>query len=193
MRERQGVGPTALQGDDLTVRLMRGQGFGVLVRRCVGSHEILRLFIAGFLSLSLWLAGSAGVFADQSGVHLEQLVIVTSSGPHPFLVEVMRSETERERGLMFRRSLPENRGMLFDFETERLVEMWMKNTFVPLDMVFISRAGKGVGLAENTEPLSERIISSGAPAAGVLEINAGVAAKIGLRVGDLVRHPLFSK
>lgn len=159
----------------------------------VGSRETLRPFCVGLLVMILCLAGSASVLGDQTSVKVEQLIIATSSGAHPFLVEVMRTELERERGLMFRRALPEDRGMLFDFETERLVEMWMRNTFIPLDMVFISKSGKVVGLAENTEPLSDRIISSGAPAAGVLEVNAGVAAKIGLKIGDLVRHPLFSK
>jgi uncharacterized membrane protein (UPF0127 family) len=125
--------------------------------------------------------------------NLERLEIVTASGIHEFSVEVMRSGLQRERGLMFRRFLPQERGMLFDFAAERPVTMWMKNTYLPLDMIFIGRAGKVVGLAENTEPLSEKIISSGAPAYGVLEVNAGTAARIGLRIGDSVRHPLFDK
>jgi uncharacterized protein len=124
---------------------------------------------------------------------LERLEIVTASGTHEFSVEVMRSEQQRERGLMFRRFLPQERGMLFAFATERPVVMWMKNTYLPLDMIFIGRAGKVVGLAENTEPLSEKIIPSGAPAYGVLEVNAGTAARIGLRIGDSVHHPLFDK
>ena len=105
----------------------------------------------------------------------------------------MRSGPQRERGLMFRRFLPQDRGMLFDFGTERPVMMWMKNTYLPLDMIFISRAGKVSGTRQNTEPLSEKIIPSGAPAYGVLEVNAGTAARIGLRIGDDVRHPLFAK
>jgi uncharacterized membrane protein (UPF0127 family) len=125
--------------------------------------------------------------------NLERLEIVTASGTHEFSVEVMRGGPQRERGLMFRRFLPQDRGMLFDFATERPVTMWMKNTYLPLDMIFIGRAGKVVGLAENTEPLSEKIIPSGAPAYGVLEVNAGTAAHIGLRVGDSVRHPMFDK
>jgi uncharacterized protein len=125
--------------------------------------------------------------------NLERLEIVTASGTHEFSVEVMRTEQQRERGLMFRRFLPQQRGMLFDFATERRVMMWMKNTYLPLDMIFISRAGKVVGLAENTEPLSEKIISSRAPTYGVLEVNAGTAARIGLRIGDSVHHPLFDK
>jgi uncharacterized protein len=124
---------------------------------------------------------------------LERLEIVTASGTHEFSVEVMRTGPQLERGLMFRRFLPQDRGMLFDFGTERPVMMWMKNTYLPLDMIFIGRAGKVVGLAENTEPLSEKIISSGAPAYGVLEVNAGTAARIGLRIGDSVHHPLFGK
>jgi uncharacterized membrane protein (UPF0127 family) len=125
--------------------------------------------------------------------NLEKLEIVTASGTHQFSVEVMRGGPQRERGLMFRRFLPQERGMLFDFAIERPVMMWMKNTYLPLDMIFIGRAGKVVGLAENTEPLSQKIIPSGAPAYGVLEVNAGTAARIGLRIGDSVRHPLFDK
>jgi uncharacterized membrane protein (UPF0127 family) len=126
-------------------------------------------------------------------VKLETLEIVTASGVHPFSVEVMRTEEERERGLMFRQFLAEDRGMLFDFKTERVVMMWMKNTYLPLDMIFIARAGKVVSIAENAAPLSEKIISSGVPAFAVLEVTAGTAARIGLRIGDLVRHPIFSR
>jgi uncharacterized membrane protein (UPF0127 family) len=106
-------------------------------------------------------------------------------------VEVARTDPERERGLMFRRFLPKDRGMLFAFETERPLMMWMKNTYLPLDMIFIARSGKVVGVAENTTPLSEHTISSGVPAFAVLEVNAGTAARIGLRIGDTVRHPVF--
>lgn len=124
---------------------------------------------------------------------LERLQIVTASGTHEFSVEVMRSGPQRERGLMFRRFLPQERGMLFAFATEQPLTMWMKNTYLPLDMIFIGRAGTVVGFAENTEPLSKKIIPSGAPAYGVLEVNAGTSARIGLRIGDSVRHPLFDK
>jgi uncharacterized membrane protein (UPF0127 family) len=122
---------------------------------------------------------------------LEKLEITTSSGSHSFSVEVMRTPAELERGLMFRRFLPADRGMLFDFKTEKTVMMWMKNTYLPLDMIFISKAGRVVAFAENAEPLSETIIPSGKPTFSVLEVNAGVAAKIDLKVGDEVHHPLF--
>jgi uncharacterized membrane protein (UPF0127 family) len=122
---------------------------------------------------------------------LEKLEIDTASGPHILQVEVMHTEQERERGLMFRKYLPKDRGMLFDFPVEQPVMMWMKNTYIPLDMVFVDHNGRVVGIARNAEPLSETIIPSGAPAAGVLEINGGEAAALGLETGDVVHHPLF--
>ncbi len=124
---------------------------------------------------------------------LETLTFKTASGPVAFNVEVMRTDAERERGLMFRRFLPADRGMLFDFKAEQSVMMWMKNTYIPLDMVFMSRTGSVVSIAENTEPLSERIIPSGAPTYAVLEINGGAARKAGLKVGDQAEHAMFQK
>ena len=122
---------------------------------------------------------------------LEGLDIVTKSGLHHLDVEVMRSDAGREKGLMFRRALPADRGMLFDFKADQPVMMWMKNTYLPLDMVFISRDGKVVNVAENAEPLSEAIIASDGPVFSVLEINAGEARAFGVQPGDEVRHPMF--
>jgi uncharacterized membrane protein (UPF0127 family) len=122
---------------------------------------------------------------------IERLTIETASGAHDFYVEVMRTGPERERGLMFRRNLAQDHGMLFDFKVERPVAMWMKNTYLPLDMIFLSKTGTVVGLAENAEPLSEKIIASGAPAYSVLEVNAGTASRISLAIGDRVYHPIF--
>jgi uncharacterized protein len=153
----------------------------------VRSVSILFGFLGGFALLSGFLESEARA---QS---LEKLAIVTASGTHEFSVEVMRTGPELEHGLMFRRFLPPDRGMLFDFKTERPVMMWMKNTYLPLDMVFIAKSGRVVGIAENAEPLSEKIIPSGAPTYGVLELNAGTAAKIDLKLGDEVRHALFGK
>ena len=124
---------------------------------------------------------------------LENLTLVTSSGEHAFKVEVMRTDEQRARGLMFRRHMPADRGMLFDFKTEQRVMMWMRNTYIPLDMVFITRAGVVVNVAEDTEPMSERTIPSAGPAYAVLEVNAGVARRIGLKAGDQVKHTLFSR
>ncbi len=161
-------------------------------RKGAGPALLLSLqavIVAIFLVGSVPLAAETGQGAAQEG--LETLQLVTAGGAHDFSVEVMRTPEQRQRGLMFRRFLPQNRGMLFLFEAERPVAMWMKNTYLPLDMVFIGKTGRVVGLAENAEPLSEKIIPSGAPTYAVLELNAGVAAKIGLKIGDALRYPAF--
>ena len=131
--------------------------------------------------------------AQQVEAGLEPLTIVTASGSHAFSVEVMRTDEERAKGLMFRRFMPQDRGMLFDFKREEPIAMWMKNTYLPLDMVFMNRAGRVTHIAQNAEPLSERIIPSGGPVYAVLEINAGVAKAIGIKVGDNVQNALFRK
>lgn len=122
---------------------------------------------------------------------LEHLQIVTASGAHDFRVEVARTSDQRARGLMFRRSMPQDHGMLFDFGVETPVSMWMKNTYIPLDMVFVSRKGVVTSIATDTTPFSEAVISSGKPAFAVIELNAGAARRIGLAPGDVVRHPSF--
>lgn len=149
---------------------------------------IAALALGGLLSPAPGLAQSAAPAGE-----LESLTLVTSSGEHVFKVEVMRTDEQRARGLMFRRHMPADRGMLFDFKTEQRVMMWMRNTYIPLDMIFITRTGIVVNVAEDTEPLSERTIPSAAPAYAVLEVNAGVARRIGLKPGDQVKHPLFSR
>jgi uncharacterized membrane protein (UPF0127 family) len=121
----------------------------------------------------------------------DTLTIVTATGSHPFKVETMRTDAELERGLMFRRKMAADRGMLCDFGSPRVVTMWMKNTYLPLDMVFIAGDGHVVSVKENAEPLSETTISSGDAALGVLEVNAGTAKRIGLKPGDSVENPMF--
>jgi len=123
---------------------------------------------------------------------VETLVITTAQGPRNFEVEVMRTDEERARGLMFRRYMPADRGMLFDFKDTQPVMMWMKDTFIPLDMLFIRKDGSIARIAENTEPHSTRTIASGEPVLAVLELNGGIAAKLGIKAGDRVQHPLFT-
>lgn len=150
-----------------------------------------RFALSALAAAGLALAAAGG--AAQAQEALERVEIVSGGKTHVFQTEVMRSDAERARGLMHRRYLPEDRGMLFDFKTEQPVAMWMKNTYLPLDMIFIAKDGRIVNIAENTEPMSERTIASGAPSLAVLEINAGVSAKLGLKAGDRVRHSLFGK
>ena len=123
---------------------------------------------------------------------LQTLEIATKSGVHVFSVEMATTDQEREKGLMFRKELPDGRGMLFDFSPEQMVSMWMKNTYISLDMIFIRADGRVLRVAENTEPFSIRIIASGGPVKGVLEVVAGSARKYGIEPGDRVAHPLFS-
>jgi uncharacterized protein len=129
--------------------------------------------------------------AARADSELETLQFVTRTGKHDFAVEVMRTPEQQGRGLMYRRYMPDNRGMLFAFGRINVVTMWMKNTYIPLDMVFVGRDGKVATIAYSTEPLSEKTISSGAPVWAVVELNAGAAASIGLATGDVVRHPIF--
>jgi len=139
--------------------------------------------------LALWLAlAFAGPAAAQA---LEPLTIVTASGEHAFQVEIANTVDQRAKGLMYRRFMPADRGMLFEFETNAPVGFWMENTYISLDMVFISPNGTVTRVFPNAEPMSQAVIPSGGPCLGVLEINAGVAAKIGLAVGDKVRAAFF--
>ncbi len=121
----------------------------------------------------------------------EHLTIDTASGAHVFEVEVMRSRPELEKGLMFRKSMSADHGMLFDFGQPQNVSMWMKNTYLPLDMVFIGADGKIVNVAHDAVPMSEKIIPSAGTVLGVLEVNAGVADKIGVKPGDAVKASIF--
>lgn len=137
--------------------------------------------------------GAIGMVPVARAANLETLEIITSTGVVPLSVEVMRTNEELQHGLMFRKELPEGRGMLFDFRPERDVAMWMKNTLIPLDMIFIQANGRILRIAENTEVQSEKIIPSGGPVRGVLEVIAGTARKLGIKPGDRVAHPLFSQ
>jgi uncharacterized membrane protein (UPF0127 family) len=122
---------------------------------------------------------------------LDRLEIATASGGHVFNVEVVSDEAGREKGLMYRRYMPQDRGMLFNFNEEAPVAFWMKNTYIPLDMIFISRKGVVTSIVANAEPLSERLIPSGGPVYAVLEVNGGVAQRIGLKAGDKVKDAIF--
>ena len=108
---------------------------------------------------------------------------------HAFAVELATNDAERARGLMFRKELPEGRGMLFDFVHEAPVAFWMHNTYIPLDMIFIRGDGSILRIAENTEPMSDRLIPSGGPVRAVLEVIGGTARKLGIAPGDRVAEP----
>ena len=121
----------------------------------------------------------------------DNLVVHTAQGEFPFSIEIADDPSERSRGLMFREEMPARHGMLFDFGATRQVNMWMKNTPMSLDMVFIGKDGIVVNVAERTEPFSEAVISSAGPVDYVLELRAGIAKLIGLKAGDRLEHRIF--
>lgn len=145
----------------------------------------------GFVRLTALaaLCALAVVSVAIAAVKLEPLTFETASGPKTFQIEVADTPKQREVGLMYRRSMPEDHGMLFDFGRPQDISMWMQNTYVSLDMVFVGEDGRVTRVAENTEPLSTRIISSEGPARYVVELLAGSAKRIGLKSGDKVVHP----
>lgn len=149
-----------------TTRRIKAAGIGLVVALGLGAATLL----------------SAG--ADPAGT------LVTRSGQHDIQIEVADTPDEREYGLMNRQSLPADTGMLFDFEIDRPVTMWMKNTYIPLDMVFMDAKGTVTHIAVNAQPLSLDLIESGGPVRYVLELNGGAAARYGLKVGDRLDHPL---
>ena len=145
------------------------------------------LNIAAAFAVGLMLLPMTAKSAEQ-----QSLEIASKNGVHVFQVELAVTDEERQKGLMFRKTLPESTGMLFDFKRDQDVSMWMHNTYVSLDMIFIRSDGRILRIAQNTEPLSTRIIPSNGPVKGVLEVVSGTAQKYGIEPGDRVGHPLFN-
>jgi uncharacterized membrane protein (UPF0127 family) len=148
---------------------------------------VLRL--AAVFLVAAWVP--LGALAPAQAAGRATIEIVSSNGVHPFSVELATNDAERARGLMFRKALPEGQGMLFDFKRDQPVSFWMHNTYISLDMIFISSDGRIVHIVENAKPLSDDMIPSGAPVRGVLEVIAGTAQKLGIAPGDRVAGSIF--
>jgi uncharacterized membrane protein (UPF0127 family) len=149
---------------------------------------LLALLALGILSLAFPAAGRGAELSKAP------LSIRTADGiEHRFTVELASTEPEREQGLMFRTTLAPDAGMLFDFKEVEPVVMWMKDTNLPLDMLFIAKDGRIIRIAERTVPFSLTMISSGGAVLGVLELNGGTAARLKIKPGDLVIHPIFER
>jgi uncharacterized membrane protein (UPF0127 family) len=165
-----------------------------------GSHDMavgqvcdgigVRLLRSGYLWLWLALLLVSPAWG-QVGFEEAPLTIESSAGTLAFQVEVAATPEQRRQGLMFRESLEADRGMLFNFGRTAPVTMWMRNTFVSLDMLFIDENGRVAKIAADTEPLSDAVIGSGGPVRAVLELPAGTSAKLGIKVGDHVIHEMF--
>ena len=119
------------------------------------------------------------------------LTIVSASGPHRFTVELALSPAQMEQGLMFRRSLAPDAGMLFDFKQPTVATMWMHNTLIPLDMLFVDQHGLIVNIAQRTVPESDATIAAVAPVRAVIELNGGTADRFDIKPGDRVVYPIF--
>jgi uncharacterized protein len=147
-----------------------------------------RFVVFAFASLLM----SSGLFAQEEPAPREDtLVIESRKGAELISVEIADTPALRERGLMFRHRLPPDRGMLFLYETPQPVAMWMKNTYIPLDMAFVRADGTVARIVEGAVPHSLDTIESGEPVAAVLEVAAGQARRLGLEAGALIRHGFF--
>lgn len=131
------------------------------------------------------------LFHPALAMRREPMTLVTANGEKQISVEITESNEEKMRGLMFRTSLADDQGMLFFYERAQDVTMWMRNTYIPLDMVFIKADGTVHRIEVRTEPLSERIISSQGDVVACLELAGGASERLGLKPGDKVRHKLF--
>ena len=142
---------------------------------------ISRFLVGGLFILSAQIAQASKPFERGT------IEILTSNGPHRFIVELAITQAQRQQGLMWRESLPINTGMLFMFDVLETQQMWMLNTQIPLDILFIDSKQKINKIEKNTKPLSKRIVSSVKPALWVLELRAGTSTRLGIKVGDQIR------
>jgi len=150
------------------------------------------VLLAGLLSVAALASACAPKGpVDAAGQPLEPLSVVTASGEHSFMVEIADDPAERERGLMYRPPLNDDRGMLFQFPAATEQSFWMKNTPSSLDIIYIDPRGRIVSIASHATPYSETPLPSNGAANGVLELRAGRAAEIGAMPGDQVRHSFF--
>jgi uncharacterized membrane protein (UPF0127 family) len=122
-----------------------------------------------------------------------ELTVITAGGPQKFKIELALSDAQMEQGLMFRRSLAPDAGMLFDFKTPTNVTMWMKNTLIPLDMLFVDEHGQIIDIHERAVPQSLEVIAAKGPARYVVELNGGTVARLGIKRGDKVTSPYIEK
>jgi len=152
----------------------------------------MKQVIVVVLACFLWLTGSSAALSENAQISkLEPVTVASDASVTMFTAEIADTEELRKRGLMFRHLLPEDKAMLFDYGNPRPVAMWMKNTNISLDMLFIREDGTIAAIAENTVPQSLDTISVQEPVRGVLEMAAGTVKRLGLRPNDRVYHRIF--
>ncbi|MDP6604284.1 MAG: DUF192 domain-containing protein [Rhodospirillales bacterium] len=138
-----------------------------------------------------WSVPQPAVAADAVPMRTSELAVVTEQGRFSFTVEMAVTETQRGRGLQYRKSLAPDAGMLFDFGAPEPAAMWMMNTPIPLDMIFVAGDGRVVNVEARTQPGSLAVIRSAGAVRAVLEVNAGTAERLGIEAGSRVLHPVF--
>lgn len=143
--------------------------------------------------LTFGMAVMLGAADGSAQMRRDTLVLITASGERKIDIEVAETMEQKAMGLMFRTALADTAGMLFPYDPPQNITMWMKNTFIPLDMVFIRPDGIVHRIEARTTPHSERTIEAGAPCAAVLELAGGAAERLGLKAGDKVVHAHFQK
>ncbi len=158
------------------------------------TNRVARRSLLGLLASVLLLMGAG----QSSPIHAatlrqEPLEITTAKATIKFTVEIADTEATRNRGMMYRKSLAPDKGMLFDFKTPREAAFWMRNTLIPLDIIFITQDGRILTIARNAVPHSEVPIPSGGVIRGVLELAGGRAAQLGIYPGDRVKHRIFKR
>lgn len=146
---------------------------------------------AGFFLQSCQDDESSNAILNGAKISDDKVIIITQNGNVTFDVKMAVTNEERAKGLMFVRDMPENEGMIFEFDESREVAMWMKNTYISLDMAFIDDDGIIVNIAEHTEPLSLAQVRSNGKVKAVLEVNAGELSKRGVKAGDQIHHTIF--
>ncbi len=159
---------------------------------CQYFHSLRGLAFLVIIFSMAWQLSPSPSFAQVQTLRTEPLEIITKRGSYKFSVEIADEPEEHSIGLMNRAEMAKQSGMLFDFGKPRVINMWMKNTLISLDMIFTDQSGKVVSIRLGAVPHSLDIITSGEPASHVLEINAGIAKFIGLAPGDKLVHPMFS-
>jgi uncharacterized protein len=141
--------------------------------------------------ISLLLLAMCSFSTSADAMRREDMKLHTAKGVKVVSVEITETQDEKMKGLMFRSSLPDDQGMIFAYDPPREITMWMRNTYIPLDMVFIRPDGVIHRIEAWTRPLSEEIIASKGDVAACLELAGGAAERMGLKAGDRVEHPMF--
>ena len=152
----------------------------------ISRRAVLPTLVALLAGLSRFSVG-----ADLQKFATSELTIISATGPHRFKVELAETPAQMTQGLMFRTSLAPDAGMLFDYKQPTAATMWMRNTLIPLDMLFVDAQGRIVNIHQRAVPQSLDVIAAAAPVRAVIELNGGTASRLGIAPGDRVVHPIF--